>query len=285
MNVTLAFLEISIVLNPQASTTLLSSLSTMSTVCSLSFEAITNSKPLYHISTVPNMYYSLELLNDVCTILKEPHYIMDALHHILYIFEITLYLIHSKISYSTSISSVNNNDSIEIMNSKDFEKQLQSIVRKILFFISWSYHVFLYPDHDINEFDRIEKQIPSGKFFASQLTNELYEILHEKMLFIQESDQVQRKSIDLFEATVNYPMHYNSSKKIQEINVPISNINISNTTIEQTISNTNTPTTPKIEEMDNTTMNLTGDNPANSTVTESLSFSDLKLRRQRNQKK
>lgn len=189
LDVALAFYDLCMVFNPRYTPQIGSILSSIDVTCTLTLETIVNSQPAYRLSMVPNLYYGLELLNDVCSIMKEPHYILDALTHIQYIFEICM----EKLENVKSVPLKELNRDIP---SKELSTQIDMILRKVLFFISWAYHTFIRPDTDINEFDRIDQQIPSGKFTANQLTNEIYEVLHERILFLQESERIQRKPVD-----------------------------------------------------------------------------------------
>jgi hypothetical protein len=153
----------------------------INSVAALSSAIEATHAPEIQRSERPNFRTALETLEDVLLILKDPHFVVDALSD-------ALNLVDGAYTEIKGLTYIENIEELRV---------LEAASRKLFFFIVWANDTLVRSDtfdptgRFNSEFDRISAGVESGKVLCERLRDDTFKFLEEQVTIVHEKSSVQ----------------------------------------------------------------------------------------------
>ena len=153
----------------------------INSVAALSSAIEATHAPEIQRSERPNIRTALETLEDVLLILKDPHFVVDALSD-------ALNLVDRAYTEIKGLTHIENIEELRVLGAAS---------RKLFFFIVWANDTLVRSDtfdptgRFNSEFDRISAGVESGKVLCERLRDDTFKFLEEQVAMVHEKSSVQ----------------------------------------------------------------------------------------------
>lgn len=161
--------------------------SSIAAACAAAVEA--SQAPNLRLTSAPDSRTALSTFNDVCDVLKHPHFVVDALLDARGMAAAAAVAIAAD---SSACAGSSRNAGSRTPQQQQLLLRLQSFERKLHFYCVWAHETLISVDAG-NEFDRIAAGIRSGIDFVTSIRDEVFACLEERISLLREAAAIQRR--------------------------------------------------------------------------------------------